>query len=173
MKMCFNWKVLAGLGVVALGIFLVAPTMVLGALPLLLLAACPLSMLFMMRGMNGMGNHAAAHGQPAVAAGVAGQYTCPMHPQVRAAGPGACPSCGMALVPGTGSQQAPAPDGAGAAQTREEQHAELRAQLQRVSEQQAAIAQQIEQLHTAAPPAPPTKAIQEAEQVARAAEGRR
>jgi heavy metal translocating P-type ATPase len=26
-------------------------------------------------------------------------YTCPMHPQVRQAGPGACPICGMALEP--------------------------------------------------------------------------
>ena len=31
------------------------------------------------------------------AAGV--DYTCPMHPQVRQAGPGACPDCGMALEP--------------------------------------------------------------------------
>ena len=26
-------------------------------------------------------------------------YTCPMHPEVRQAGPGSCPSCGMALEP--------------------------------------------------------------------------
>src|SRR6185312_13709609 len=26
-------------------------------------------------------------------------YTCPMHPEVRQAGPGACPICGMALEP--------------------------------------------------------------------------
>src|SRR3989442_3922175 len=26
-------------------------------------------------------------------------YTCPMHPQIRQAGPGACPICGMALEP--------------------------------------------------------------------------
>ncbi len=28
-------------------------------------------------------------------------YTCPMHPEVRQAGPGACPKCGMALEPET------------------------------------------------------------------------
>ncbi|NEU15113.1 heavy metal translocating P-type ATPase, partial [Methylobacterium sp. BTF04] len=28
-------------------------------------------------------------------------YTCPMHPQIRQAGPGACPICGMALEPAT------------------------------------------------------------------------
>ena len=27
------------------------------------------------------------------------EYTCPMHPEVRQAGPGACPKCGMALEP--------------------------------------------------------------------------
>src|SRR5580700_1232822 len=26
-------------------------------------------------------------------------YTCPMHPEVRQLGPGACPKCGMALEP--------------------------------------------------------------------------
>lgn len=28
-----------------------------------------------------------------------GQYTCPMHPQIRQDGPGSCPICGMDLVP--------------------------------------------------------------------------
>ena len=27
------------------------------------------------------------------------EYTCPMHPEVRQVGPGACPKCGMALEP--------------------------------------------------------------------------
>ncbi len=31
--------------------------------------------------------------------GAAGQYTCPMHPEVVQRGPGACPICGMALEP--------------------------------------------------------------------------
>src|SRR5688572_5272125 len=26
-------------------------------------------------------------------------YTCPMHPEIEQAGPGACPKCGMALEP--------------------------------------------------------------------------
>jgi Cu+-exporting ATPase len=33
-----------------------------------------------------------------VAPGTA-EYTCPMHPEVRRPGPGACPKCGMALEP--------------------------------------------------------------------------
>lgn len=28
-----------------------------------------------------------------------GEYTCPMHPEVRQIGPGTCPRCGMALEP--------------------------------------------------------------------------
>ena len=30
---------------------------------------------------------------------LAGEYTCPMHPEVRQQGPGSCPKCGMALEP--------------------------------------------------------------------------
>jgi hypothetical protein len=52
LKMCLNPKVLAGLAAVGVGIYLVAPDLVLAALPILLLAACPLSMLLMMWGMQ-------------------------------------------------------------------------------------------------------------------------
>src|SRR6266581_6941607 len=34
-------------------------------------------------------------------------YTCPMHPQIRQAGPGSCPICGMALEPEVASPDAP------------------------------------------------------------------
>ncbi len=53
--MCLNWKVLAGLAAVGLLVLVVAPQFIGVALPLLLVAACPLSMLFMMRGMSGNG----------------------------------------------------------------------------------------------------------------------
>ena len=33
------------------------------------------------------------------AAGEVVEYTCPMHPEIRQPGPGACPICGMALEP--------------------------------------------------------------------------
>ena len=36
---------------------------------------------------------------PLVAAADATIYTCPMHPEIRQRGPGACPKCGMALEP--------------------------------------------------------------------------
>ena len=36
---------------------------------------------------------------PAPAAPAGAIYTCPMHPEIRQAGPGACPICGMALEP--------------------------------------------------------------------------
>ena len=35
----------------------------------------------------------------AVTAGAEVEYTCPMHPEIRQPGPGACPICGMALEP--------------------------------------------------------------------------
>ncbi|MDQ6906689.1 MAG: DUF2933 domain-containing protein [Chloroflexota bacterium] len=52
--MCINWKVVAGLAVVGLGVWAVAPNLIGAAAPLLLLAVCPLSMAFMMHGMGGM-----------------------------------------------------------------------------------------------------------------------
>jgi hypothetical protein len=60
LKMCLNPKVLAGLAAVGVGIYLVAPDLVLAALPILLLAACPLSMLLMIWGMQ----HTHGQGQP-------------------------------------------------------------------------------------------------------------
>src|SRR6266568_2908202 len=51
--MCLDWRVLTGLGAVAVGIWLVAPQYVLGALPLLLVLACPLSMVAMAVMMRG------------------------------------------------------------------------------------------------------------------------
>ena len=45
---------------------------------------------------------AASTGTPAPTPAPAGAiYTCPMHPQVRQAGPGNCPICGMTLAPET------------------------------------------------------------------------
>lgn len=172
--MCINWKVVGGLAVVGVVIYAVAPDLVAGALPLLILAACPLSMLFMMKGMGGMqGGQCSTQGQPAQQAGAVGSYTCSMHPEVRADQPGRCPRCGMALV----ASESPKPVGvpqssAEGTLTREEQLAQLRAQLLAVSEQQTALARQVEQLEPAKVPAPPSKALREAEQVARSADGR-
>ncbi len=52
LKMCLNPKVLAGLAVVGVGIYLFAPGLLAEALLILLLAACPLSMLLMMWAMQ-------------------------------------------------------------------------------------------------------------------------
>ncbi|MGI9169758.1 MAG: heavy metal translocating P-type ATPase [Caulobacteraceae bacterium] len=49
-------------------------------------------------------NPEAAAEPPAAAAGAI--YTCPMHPQIRQVGPGACPICGMALEPVTVTAEA-------------------------------------------------------------------
>lgn len=51
--MCFDPRVLGGLAVVGLGIWLVAPQLIAPALPILLVLVCPLSMLFMARMMSG------------------------------------------------------------------------------------------------------------------------
>ena len=37
--------------------------------------------------------------QPAETPAADGEYTCPMHPEIRQVGPGTCPKCGMALEP--------------------------------------------------------------------------
>lgn len=50
--MCVNWKVIAGLAVLGVGVWLWVPDLAAVALPLLLVAACPLAMLLMMRGMQ-------------------------------------------------------------------------------------------------------------------------
>ncbi|MGH8914830.1 MAG: DUF2933 domain-containing protein [Acidimicrobiia bacterium] len=52
LRMCLNWKVLGGLALVAAGVWAYRPDLLGSALPLLLLAACPLSMLWMMKSMN-------------------------------------------------------------------------------------------------------------------------
>ena len=52
LHICLNWKVVAGLVVVGLGIWIVAPNLVWAAVPVLVVLACPLSMLLMMRGMS-------------------------------------------------------------------------------------------------------------------------
>ncbi|MDH6522319.1 DUF2933 domain-containing protein [Streptomyces sp. SAI-090] len=60
-----NKKVLIAAGVVAAGLFLLGPARAVAALPLLLLALCPLSMMFMMRGTHGHGGATHASGTAA------------------------------------------------------------------------------------------------------------
>ena len=50
-------------------------------------------------------------GAPAAPAPESAIYTCPMHPQIRQPGPGACPICGMALEPlDTAAEAGPNPE---------------------------------------------------------------
>ena len=65
-------------------------------LPYLLLAACPLSMLF----MHGHGRHQ-GDSKSGTAGSELGEYVCPMHPEVRSTFPGTCPICGMDLETST------------------------------------------------------------------------
>ena len=68
--MCLNWKVLGGLGAVAVAIFLLRPQLGPSLLPLVFVLACPLSMIFMMRGMSGMGGGQAPPAGGSLTAGV-------------------------------------------------------------------------------------------------------
>jgi hypothetical protein len=52
-RMCLNWKSIVALSVTGGVIWLVAPNLVASAIPLLVLAVCPVSMLLMMRAMEG------------------------------------------------------------------------------------------------------------------------
>ena len=48
---CLNWRVIAGLAAVGVGVWVVAPGTVIKIVPLLVMAICPLSMLVMLSGM--------------------------------------------------------------------------------------------------------------------------
>lgn len=60
LRACYDWRVLAGLAALGVGVYVVAPRLVAAAFPLLFLAACPLSMLVMMKTMTGR-----QHAEPA------------------------------------------------------------------------------------------------------------
>lgn len=52
LRACYDWRVITALAAVGLGVLLFAPNLIGAALPLLFLAACPLSMLVMMKMMG-------------------------------------------------------------------------------------------------------------------------
>lgn len=58
---CLNWKVIAALGIAAVGVALLAPTSLAVALPVLVAVVCPASMMFMAWNMR----KGAAHDMPA------------------------------------------------------------------------------------------------------------
>ncbi|MGH3666209.1 MAG: DUF2933 domain-containing protein [Egibacteraceae bacterium] len=62
LKHCINPKVIAGLAAVAAGVWVFAPGAFAAALPLLILAICPLSMIGMMYMMRGSGQQAGSGG---------------------------------------------------------------------------------------------------------------
>lgn len=54
LRMCLDKRVIGGVALTAAAVWWLAPGLLAAALPLLVLAICPLSMLFMMKAMNGM-----------------------------------------------------------------------------------------------------------------------
>lgn len=53
---CLNWKVIAAVAAFGIAVYALAPGVAAGAVPLLVLAVCPLSMLLMVRAMGSMGS---------------------------------------------------------------------------------------------------------------------
>ena len=70
LEMCFDRRVLVALAAIALAFWVLAPQLLLAALPVLVLLACPLSMLLMAWMMRGemRGTHGATAGADRLAA---------------------------------------------------------------------------------------------------------
>ena len=51
--MCFDWRILAGFGVIDLGLLAASPQLALDALPVELVLLCPITAAMMVRRMNG------------------------------------------------------------------------------------------------------------------------
>jgi hypothetical protein len=79
LKHCLSPKVIAGLAVVAVGIWVLAPGGFAAALPVLILAVCPLSMVGMMLLMSRRGH---GDGPPADGAGAQDHETEDLRAQV-------------------------------------------------------------------------------------------
>lgn len=61
---CLNWRVIAGLALFGAGLFVIAPKLALGSLPVLVTLVCPISMLVMIvsmgrKNMSGRGHEEA------------------------------------------------------------------------------------------------------------------
>lgn len=87
---CLNKNVVIGLAAIALVVLVLKPSWLLAALPLLVLAACPLSMMFMMRTMSSQSGNASscgtshASGAPAKAEHDLGREIRSLQAQLRA-----------------------------------------------------------------------------------------
>lgn len=64
LRACADWRVVAMLVAVGAGVAVLAPNLIAAAIPLLLVAACPLSMLVMMRTMGGQQSSASPRLDP-------------------------------------------------------------------------------------------------------------
>jgi len=92
--MCFDKRVLGGLGIVGVGVVVAAPNMLATALPLLVVAICPLSMLFMGKAIVGR-DQGAALAPSEMPLGATLPDACPEHRTAIAGGSGRCMAGGM------------------------------------------------------------------------------
>ena len=67
LRACADWRVVGGFAAVGVGVAVFAPNLIAAAVPLLIVAVCPVSMLVMMRAMGGHPStpNPPEHSQPA------------------------------------------------------------------------------------------------------------
>jgi hypothetical protein len=155
--MCIDWKVIAGLTVVAAGILVFFPNLFLAALPLLLVAICPLSMLLMMRNMSSMGSMGSMQGNQGNQGNQRNQGN-----SVRGMRGSGCAMAGRSDATQPTDAGQPFPAGV----SRDEQIAYLRAELARTQARLKVLSQQ----KTAHRERMDVAVVREAEAVARAAD---
>lgn len=146
--MCFDKRVLGGLALVGVGVLVFAPNLFTAALPLLFIAICPLSMLFMGKAMMGGGKRAELT-QQEPGLDMAAPHAFRANRDLTSAGPGQSPESGLTLGPISSAQPIDASYVVHPVNEANEKVALLQRQLQRVSEEQAALAQQIARLQDA------------------------
>jgi len=160
---CLNWKVVGGLAAAGVLLWVAVPGVFTAAVPILLVLACPLSMLLMMRGMPARSGMQGDHRAQSQGAGCAmGAMGTEAHATSKV-------ETSAAMAEGSGA-------GAPAAATGGARLGDLRAELARIEERRSTVARQLAELEhapeeTSTSTTTPTAVLQ-AEAVAAAASRR-
>lgn len=96
LRMCFDKRVIGGLILIGAAVFIFAPNLFAAALPLLFVAACPLSMLLMAKSMTSGAKTTpiSQNAHPEIVTPKAGSR----HSDVTTTESGRCPACGAATA---------------------------------------------------------------------------